>query len=134
SPPQQQHSKRTKTTNTKSKRQCTSSSKKSTSPNTSISTPSSIFLVDTPQLEYEKDDDSDYENKPPPRKQSNQTTPSSSPISILRTPKPLTGRKILSTNYDNYEDNEQPSQKELVCLLKQSLLSNTKIEDKYLKQ
>ncbi|CAF1490253.1 unnamed protein product, partial [Didymodactylos carnosus] len=132
--PQRQHSKCTKTTNTKSKRQCTSSSKKSTSPNTTISTPS-IFLVDTQQLEY---DDSDYENKLPPRKPSNQimnqTTPSSSSISILQTSKPLTGRKILGTNDDNYDDNEQPSQKELVCLLKQSLLSNTKIEEKYLKQ
>ncbi|CAF1228615.1 unnamed protein product [Didymodactylos carnosus] len=132
--PQRQHSKCTKTTNTKSKRQCTSSSKKSTSPNTTIPTPS-IFLIDTQQLEY---DDSDYENKLPPRKPSNQimnqTTPSSSSISILQTPKPLTGRKILGTNDDNYDDNEQPSQKELVCLLKQSLLSNTKIEEKYLKQ
>ncbi|CAF1211534.1 unnamed protein product [Rotaria sordida] len=87
--PQRQHSKRTKATNIKSKRQYISS-----------------------------------------KKPSNQTTPSSSSISILQTPKPLAGRKILGTN----DDNEQPSQKELVFLLKQSLLSITNIEEKYLKQ
>jgi hypothetical protein len=133
SSPQRQRSKRTKATNIKSKRQRTSS-KKSTPPNTTISTPSSTFMVDRQQLEYDDDDDSDYENKPPPRKPSNQTTPSSSSISILQTPKPLAGRKILGTNDDNNDDNEQPSQKELVFLLKQSLLSNTNIEEKYLKQ
>ncbi|CAF4213639.1 unnamed protein product [Rotaria sordida] len=102
----------------------------STPPNTTISTPSSTFMVDTQQLEYDDDDDSDYENKPSRRKPSNETTPSSSSISILQTPKPLAGRKILGTN----DDNEQPSQKELVFLLKQSLLSITNIEEKYLKQ
>ncbi|CAF3901010.1 unnamed protein product, partial [Rotaria sp. Silwood1] len=56
----------------------------------------------------------DYENKPPLRKPSNQTTPSSSSISILQTPKPLAGRKILGTNDDNNDDNEQLSQKELM--------------------
>ncbi|CAF1102243.1 unnamed protein product [Rotaria sordida] len=97
---QRQHSKRTKATNIKSKRQYTSS-KKSTPPTTTISTPSSTFMVDTQQFEYDDDDDSDYENKPPRRKPSNQTTPSSSSISILQTPKPLAGRKILGTNDDN---------------------------------
>ncbi|CAF4367685.1 unnamed protein product, partial [Rotaria sordida] len=72
-----------------------------TPPNTTISTPSSTFMVDTQQLEYDDDDDSDYENKPPRRKPSNQTTPSSSSISILQTPKPLAGRKVLGTNDDN---------------------------------
>ncbi|CAF3896532.1 unnamed protein product [Rotaria sp. Silwood2] len=129
SSPQRQHSKRTKATNIKSKRQCTSS-KKFTPPNTTISTPSSTFIVDTQQSEYDDDDDSDYENKPPPRKPSNQTTPSSSSISILHTPKPLAGRKILGIN----DDKEEPSQKELMVSLKQSLLSITNIEEKYLKQ
>ncbi|CAF3764431.1 unnamed protein product [Rotaria sp. Silwood1] len=103
SSPQRQHSKCTKGTNIKSKRQCASSR-------------------------------NDYENKPPLRKPSNQTTPSSSSISILQTPKPLAGRKILGTNDDNNDDNEQLSQKELVFLLTQSSLSITNIEEKYLKQ
>ncbi|CAF1247567.1 unnamed protein product [Rotaria sordida] len=112
---QRRHSKRTKATNIKSKRQCTSS-KKSTPLNTAISTPSSTFMVDTQLLEYDDDDDSDYENKPPPRKPSNQITPSSSSISILHTPKSLAGRKILGTNDDNNDDNEQPSKKELIYI------------------
>ncbi|CAF4418103.1 unnamed protein product, partial [Rotaria sp. Silwood2] len=134
SSPQRQHNKRTKATNIKSKRQRTSS-KKSTPPNTAISTMSSTFIVDTEQSEYDDDDESDYENKPPPppRKPSNQTIPSSSSISILQTPKPLAGRKILGTSENNNNDNEQSSQKELVFLLKQSLLSITNIEEKYLK-
>ncbi|CAF1066037.1 unnamed protein product [Rotaria sordida] len=133
SSPQRRYSKRTKATNIKSKRQCTSS-KKSTPLNTAISTPSSTFMVDTQQLEYDDDDDSDYENKPPPRKPSNQITPSSSSISILHTPKSLAGRKILGTNDNNNDDNEQPSKKELVFLLKKLFLSITKIEEKYLKE
>ena len=91
-------------------------------------------MVDTQSLEPDDDDDSDHENKPPSRKPSNKTTPFSSSISILQTPKPLTGRTIFDTNDNKADDNEQPSQKELVFLLKQSLLSNTKIEEKYLKQ
>ncbi|CAF4036093.1 unnamed protein product, partial [Rotaria sp. Silwood1] len=47
--------------------------------------------------------------KPPLRKPSNQTTPSSSSISILQTPKPLAGRKILGTNDDNNVDNKSTS-------------------------
>ncbi|CAF3925829.1 unnamed protein product [Rotaria sp. Silwood1] len=45
SSPQRQHSKCTKGTNIKSKRQC-ASSRKSTPPNTTISTSSSTFMVD----------------------------------------------------------------------------------------